>query len=43
VDYQVTRLIAGKPYNLSAGIYFDRPLSIDDDWIFEGKPSGRVP
>jgi len=42
VDYQATRLIAGKPYNLSAGIYLDRPLAIDDDWIFEGKPSGRV-
>jgi hypothetical protein len=42
LDYQHTRLIAGKPNNISAGIYIDRPLDLDEDWVFEGKPSGRV-
>ncbi|MFA5286837.1 MAG: hypothetical protein WC394_01015 [Candidatus Omnitrophota bacterium] len=41
-DYQKTRLIAGKAYDLTAGVYIDAPLELTDDWVFKGKPSGTV-
>lgn len=42
IDYQATRLIAGKPYDLSAGLYFDRPIELDDDWVFGGRSGENI-
>ncbi|MCX5705557.1 MAG: hypothetical protein NTZ92_05845 [Candidatus Omnitrophica bacterium] len=44
VDYQNTRLAAGQANDShqTALSYSDSVLTIDDDWVFKGKASGRV-
>ncbi len=44
VDYQNTRLSAGTAVNthFTDLAYSDSTLSINDDWVFKGEPSGTV-
>lgn len=38
LDGNVGRLRAGKPNDATAGVYRDKTFTLNDDWIFEGKP-----
>jgi hypothetical protein len=43
VDYQNTRLAAGTSNSRARNLnYSDKPLAIDDNWVFRGKASGTV-